>query len=386
MKDSQFVMRRIIGGLFSVLMFGLIWTGCSKTQNNNQKRTSGEMPSWTLGPFKRVNKANPIIKPDAQITFNDPIRNKPVKWEGNHTFNPAAVVRNDTVFLLYRAEDFIGKYKGTSRVGLAWSSNGISFDRLSHPVLYPANDAMKKYEWEGGTEDPRVVQDSSGRYYMTYTSYDGKTARLCEATSTDLRHWTKQGPVFAKADHGKYINLWSKSGAIITRKEGDHLIAAKINGKYWMYWGDTNIYLATSDNLTDWTPVTDGNGNLKPALEPRKGKFDSDLVESGPPAMIMNDGILLIYNSKNAADSGDVHLPVATYSAGQALFDPHNPGHLLKRTDHNFFRPEKAYEKKGNVNHVTFLEGLVPFHKKWYLYYGAADSTVCVAVYKPSGK
>jgi predicted GH43/DUF377 family glycosyl hydrolase len=376
MSEMSGAVRRIYRSLFTIMLISVTLFGCSKTNKSESKNT---LPGWALGPFKRVDNANPIMKPIDSITFEDPIRKQPVKWEGKHTFNPAAIVRKDTVYLLYRAEDFIGKYKGTSRIGLAWSINGISFTRSDKPVLYPDNDAMKKYEWEGGTEDPRVVQDSSGTYYMTYTSYDGKTARLFEATSEDLRHWHKEGPVFEKADNGKYIDLWSKSGSIVTRKEGDQLIAAKINGKYWMYWGDSNIYLATSDNLINWTPITDAEGKLKPALHPRNGKFDSDLVECGPPAMIMNEGILLIYNSKNAADSGDVKFPVATYAAGQALFDVNDPGHLLKRTSHTFFYPEKSYEKNGQVDNVTFLEGLVPYHKKWYLYYGAADSTICVA-------
>lgn len=368
--------------LWPVLLMAVLVYGCTTNKKNNNKIIN-TFPGWAIGPFKRINSANPILTPDKKIKFMDPIRKADVLWEGKHTFNPAAVVRNDTIFLLYRAEDFIGKYKGTSRIGLAWSTNGITFNRLDHPVLYPDNDPQKKYEWEGGTEDPRVVQDSSGIFYMTYTAYDGTTARLCEATSKNLHEWTKHGPVFAKAYHGKYINLWSKSGAIVTKKEGDRMVAKKINGKYWMYWGDSDIYLATSKNLTDWKPVQNSNGKLMPVLKPRKNHFDSGLVESGPPAMITPKGILLIYNSMNAPDSGDVHIPVGTYSAGQALFSKANPKQLLKRMKTDFFHPEKSYEIKGQVNNVTFLEGLAPFKKKWYLYYGAADSTVCVAIYNP---
>ena len=42
-------------------------------------------------------------------------------------------------------------------------------------------------------EDPILVETEDGCYILTYTSYDGKTARLCVASSTDLQHWTKQG-------------------------------------------------------------------------------------------------------------------------------------------------------------------------------------------------
>jgi predicted GH43/DUF377 family glycosyl hydrolase len=364
--------------LWWIVLMGAMIIGCSK-KNTIKGNKDSNLPGWALAPFQRMNKVNPIIKPDKGVKFDGPIQNKPVMWEGNYTFNPAAAVRNDTIFLLYRAQGF----RETSRIGLAWSTNGTSFTRAKEPVFYPANDAQKKYDWPGGTEDPRVVQDSSGTYYMSYTAWDSITARLSIATSRDLRHWTKDGLAFGQAYHGKYRNLWSKSGAIVTQKKGDHLIAKKIDGKYWMYWGDTDIYLATSSDLIHWKPVRGKNGKLLPVLRPRKGNFDSGLVESGPPAMFTQKGILLIYNSMNAPDSGNVHLPAGTYSAGQALFSKTNPKKLIGRTKHNFFKPKKLYEIKGNVNNVTFLEGLVPYHHKWYLYYGAADSTVCVAVYKP---
>ena len=157
----------------------------------------------------------------------------------------AAVVRNDTVFLLYRAEDKIGKFAGTSRIGLAWSTDGLHFTRFPLPVLYPDNDSLKKYEWEGGCEDPRIVEDDKGTYYLTYTAYDGDKARLMVASSTDLFHWIKHGLAFADAYNGKYVNEWSKSGSIVCKYENARLndavgqgkeIAAKINGKYWMYW------------------------------------------------------------------------------------------------------------------------------------------------------
>ena len=96
-------------------------------------------------------------------------------------------MRDGKVYLIYRAEDTIGKYAGTSRIGLAESSDGLHFTRHPAPVLYPDNDAQKKYEWEGGCEDPRVVEDSNGVYYMTYTAFDGKTARMLIASSSDLK-------------------------------------------------------------------------------------------------------------------------------------------------------------------------------------------------------
>jgi len=312
-------------------------------------------------------------------TFFCPVQKTNIKWEAKDVFNPAAVTRHDTIFLLYRAQDKIGKPAGTSRIGLTWSIDGSHFKKNPMPVLYPDNDAEKKYEWEGGCEDPRIVEDENGVYYLTYTAYDDDKARLMIATSTDLYHWTKRGLAFANAN-GKYINEWSKSGSIICKYENAKAIAVKINGKYWMYWGDTDIFLAFSDDLVHWTPVEDNNGKLLPVIKPRTGKFDSDLVEPGPPAMLTDAGIILIYNSRNVPSKGDTSLPEGTYAASQILFDKNDPSKILQRMESYFIKPDKPYEISGQVNHVCFVEGLVNFKNKWFLYYGTADSKVAVAV------
>lgn len=347
--------------------------------------------SWMLAPFTKLDAVNPIMRP-GPLTFRDPILNKPVAWEEKYVFNPAAVVRNGRVYLLYRAEDTVQKFAGVSRIGLAESSDGIHFTRRKEPVLYPMNDAFKKYEWEGGCEDPRIVEDGNGTYYMTYTAYDGTTARLFVASSTDLINWKKHGSVFAKADNGKYVDYWSKSGAIITKRAGNKLVATKINGKYWMYWGESNIYLASSENLVDWTPIPETDPAKKQydslrhyeafkiAFGPRKGKFDSQLVEPGPPAVLTSNGIVFIYNSRNSPEYGDTTLPAGTYSAGQILADKTDPFHIIDRSEKTFFRPDKPYEITGQVNNVCFLEGLVYFNNKWFIYYGTADEQIAVAV------
>ena len=101
------------------------------------------------------------------------MRKKPVHWEATHTFNPASVVRDGKIYLLYRAEDDNGKGIGgfTSRLGLAASDDGIHFTRLPAPVLYPDEDAQKENEWEGGCEDPRVVETEDGGYALFYTEF-----------------------------------------------------------------------------------------------------------------------------------------------------------------------------------------------------------------------
>ena len=351
---------------------------CNNQPPSEKKET--ETASWVFGPFTKSDEVNPVLLPDPTPVFKCPVRNSEVQWEEKDVFNPAAIVRHDTVFLLYRAEDKIGKFAGTSRIGLAWSTDGLHFTKNPVPILYPDNDSSKKYEWEGGCEDPRIVEDENGKYYLTYTAYDGDKARLLIASSPDLYHWTKHGHAFNKAYKGKYVNEWSKSGSIVCKYENEKIIATKINGKYWMYWGDTDIFLASSDDLINWSPVENNEGKLVSVFGPRKGMFDSDLVEPGPAAMITDKGIVLIYNSRNIPATGDTTLAEGTYTVSQILLDKNDPSKVVDRMNTYFMKPEKDYEITGQVNHVCFAEGLVNYKNNWFLYYGTADSKIAVAI------
>ena len=344
--------------------------------------------AWMFGPFVKPVASNPVIVPDARATFLSPMNDSTVRWEEYATFNPAAVVRDGKVFVLYRAEDASGKMEigqHTSRLGLAESGDGLHFTRRPSPVLYPDKDAQAKWEWTGGVEDPRIVESEDGRYVLTYTQWNRDVPRLAVATSRDLVTWTKHGPALARLDTaGKYRNLDHKSGAILTRVVGNRLVATKVNGKYWMYFSVPDILIATSDNLIDWTPLEDGNGKPVKVLSPRPGYFDSWLVEGGPPAILTERGIVVIYNAANSGKYGDPTLPERMYTGGQALFDATNPVKLLDRSDKPFIRPTEAYERTGQYKDgTTFCEGLVPFNGRWLLYYGTADSRVGVAVWDP---
>ncbi len=299
-------------------------------------------------------------------------------------FNPAAARRGERVCLVYRAEDGLGAGLGahTSRLGLAESADGLHFARYPAPVLYPADDAQKRYSWPGGAEDPRLVETEDGGYVLTYTTWDRQFARLSVATSRDLEHWEKHGPVFADAHGGRFLNLWSKAGAVVTRLNGDRLVAVRINGLYWMFWGEGIVYAATSTDLLHWEPVVDEQGELVVVFAPRPGAFDSALVEPGPSAILTESGIVLLYNGKNAdGDDGHPAYETGVYCAAQALMDAQDPTRLLERTDLPFLIPERDYERTGQYSGGTvFIEGLARFQDRWWLYYGTADSHVAVAV------
>jgi len=333
---------------------------------------------WQLKPFERIDEANPILTSSLDSVFSCPLQNKEIQWESKHIFNPGAVVHNGKVYLFYRAEDDYGTGIGnhTSRIGLAESSDGIHFQRMGTPVLFPDNDDQSIYEFPGGCEDPRIVETEEGTYVMTYTQWNRQVAVLGVATSSDLLHWKKHGYAF----EGKMWKRHSKAGSIICRLEGDRLIATKIQGKYWMYWGEGFIHAAVSDDLISWEPILDADGAPLVVLEPRNGKFDSLLVEAGPPAIITQNGILLLYNGKNSVIKGDSKVTPRAYSAGQVLLDISDPTKIIARDEDYFLTPERPYEMKGQYQGGTiFIQGLVHFQDSWFLYYGTADSAIGVA-------
>ena len=254
---------------FLVLFSFLSLVACSEVSHKKMEDPQSE--SWAFPFFQKVDSINPILNPTQSLSFTDPITNSKVFWEERNVLNPAAIVKNDTVFMLYRAQD----QWGTSRIGLAYSTDGLHFEKRATPVFFPDQDPQKTFEWnyrkeEGvpysldckscyfdGVEDPRIVQSETGSYIMTYTAYDGKTARMSIASSKDLIHWEKHGLIL-KDD--KYKDYWSKSGSIVTQRMGNQQVAVKIKGTYWMYFGDTNLFMATSEDLIHWTPLEDEIG------------------------------------------------------------------------------------------------------------------------------
>jgi predicted GH43/DUF377 family glycosyl hydrolase len=123
--------------------------------------------------------------------------------------------------------------------------------------------------------------------------------------------------------------------------------------------------LSWSTDLIHWTEAT-----TTPVLPRRPGKFDSRVVEPGPPPILTKQGIVLIYNG---ADDNLV------YRTAVAIFDRRDPRKVLYRSDTPIFVPEKEWEKVGQVPNVVFVEGMVQERNRFLFYYGAADKYIGVA-------
>lgn len=363
-----------------VFVVTLLISSCIRAQQPE----SGQLPEWALGEFVRPNIDHPVISPDTVNEFYCPMRKGKVKWEESDTFNPAAITQNGKIVVLYRAEDNSGQGIGkrTSRIGYAESKDGIAMKRRSEPVIFPDN-RYDDLEYPGGCEDPRVAVTEDGLYVVFYTAWNRKVARLSVATSRDLINWEKHGLAFGKAYGGRFENLFCKSASILTTIKNDKIVIEKINGKYFMYWGEHAIYAATSDDLINWDPVLDDANQLKIIAKPRNGFFDSVFTECGPPALLTSKGIVLLYNGKNGRidGNGDPNYPSGAYCGGQILLDAKDPFKVLDRLDKPFFYPQASYEKSGQyVQGTVFIEGLAYLERKLYLYYGCADSRIGVAI------
>jgi predicted GH43/DUF377 family glycosyl hydrolase len=299
---------------------------------------------WPFGSWQRLS-SDPVIAPRGD------------GWESAGTFNPAVIRHEGRIVMLYRAQD----RNGTSRLGYASSTDGIHFVRGQAPVLAPETE----YERDGGIEDPRLIR-LGDTYYLTYTGYNRTDAQLCLATSKDLVRWNRKG-VILPASKGRWNVGWTKAGAIVPEK---------IDGKYWMYFLGTaadktdQMGVAFSTDLLHWTEPLDA-----PVLPRRPGQFDSRVVEPGPPPIVTEHGIVLIYNG---ADDRLV------YRTGIVRFDRRDPRRVLARTDSPVFAPETPWEESGQVPNVVFVEGMVRQAGRYLFYYGGADKYVGVAGAPPS--
>lgn len=357
------------------------------------------LPAWALGPFSTPRR---VLDDRPAVTFVCPVSGADVAWAAKDLFNPGAVVHAGNVCLLVRAEDAVGRYAGVSRLGLATSVDGVTFELEPEPVLFPADDQWQAWEWPGGIEDPRLVEHPDGGFVCTYTAFDGKVGALFVAASPDLRTWTKHGPAFAKTP---YVRLPTKAGAILTELKDGRLVACRHEGRFWMYWGEGTIYAATSDDLIAWAPLeidiapdryltwdpgaegrpsrwrldrVPGTMGLHPIAGPRRRRFDSRLTEPGPPAVMTKAGIVLIYNGANHHRDGDPRAPAGAYQPGQLLLDGADPTAVIGRLQDPFLRIDAA-ESQGQVGNVVFAEGLVAFKGQWLLYVGLADSRLGVS-------
>jgi predicted GH43/DUF377 family glycosyl hydrolase len=272
----------------------------------------------------------------------------------NVVFNPAAAEVDGETVLLARVEALTG----ISELTVARSSNGVDGWRIaSEPLLAPAN-GIESERW--GFEDARAVWiDELDRYAITCTAYGPAGPAVYLATTKDFLTVERRGIV---------INPEDKNAA---------LLPERVDGKWILFHRPTTgfgiahpgIALSRSPDLVSWSPP-------EMVLEPRDGAWwDSLRIGIGPPLLKTEHGWLLIYHGVKETVGG------AIYRLGLALLDLEEPTRVLRRAPEWIFAPQAPYERQGDVGNAVFPCGVLhdTASGELRLYYGAADTSICLA-------
>ena len=273
---------------------------------------------------------------------NPIISKENIPFTCNVVFNPGAVKFKDKYYLLLR----IQTRKLNSHFVLATSDNGINFEISKDFAFSPTQGAGD----HRGVEDPRITRIKDD-YYITYTAYSRHGASVGLAETKDFKEFERLGIIFPPENKDAV------------------LLPEKVDGRYFMYHrpsSDMSMWVADSPDLIHW-------GNNKPVLEPDIYAWDAEKVGAGAVPIRTEKGWLHIYHG--VARGG--------YRLGTALFDLKNPSELKRKSENYILAPEKDYERKGEVNNVVFTCGaIVEDNGEVKIYYGAADTSVCLATAK----
>lgn len=286
--------------------------------------------------FKR-SKHNPLIKHDDMPYLCQAV------------FNPGATLFGDDILLLLRVEDL----EGRSHLTVARSVDGETDWRIEHePLIGP--DGSCPYE-EFGCEDPRITWLADlGKWVIAYTAYSPFGAGIALATTEDFTKVERLGLVLAPNN---------KDAAVFPRK---------INGRYWMLHrpaaGDIeHIWVTESTDLIHW-------GRPWCVLMERGGPmWDSYKVGANCPPIETPEGWLVLYHGVKLFASGP------TYRTGAALLDLEDPRRIIARLPYWILGPHAHYEETGAVPNVVFPCGHILRGDELRVYYGAADTCVCMA-------
>ncbi len=308
-------------------------------------------------------EANPIIEP----------RNGNF-WELKATFNPAAAYADGRIHLLYRA---IGG-DDVSTLGYAATDDGVTISerpdefafehrtRGPKPLVAPPKiNYLSGGGSSGGAEDPRLtIMDDEERVYLTYTAFDGWGSvriALSSIAKGDFvnRRWRWSAPVFLSPP-GEIHKNWV-------------LFPEKINGKYAILHSiSPEVSVEYVDDLSEFEDET---RNIKSQYDRHSNseEWDTWVRGAGPPPIRTRLGWLLFYHAMDVRDPN-------RYKLGAMILDANDPTTVLYRSRVPVLEPEEWYENTGWKSGVVYSCGAVVKDGELYVYYGGADSVVCVAV------
>ncbi|MCF6176865.1 MAG: glycoside hydrolase family 130 protein [Victivallaceae bacterium] len=277
-----------------------------------------------------------------------------IPFRCNTVFNGSPIKKDGVYYLLIRVEGQMGY----SFFALATSRDGLRFTVEEEPVMSPSEKGdFAKYE-KRGIEDPRITE-IDGNYYVMYTAYSKFGARIALAKTEDFYNYER-------------IALVSEPG----NKDGI-LFPEKINGEYVRFDrpignGTGSMWISYSKNLVDW-------GKSEVLMTPRPRYWDSYRIGASIPPIKTKEGWLEIYHGVKMTSSGPI------YRIGTVLLDLKNPTKIINRSVESILSPREHYERIGDVGNVVFACGaIVEDNDEIKVYYGGADTHICVATIKLS--
>lgn len=284
--------------------------------------------------------------------FNPILTAEDMPMEANSVFNPGAtILRDGQTALLLRVED----QRGLSALHVARSDNGVTDWTVDpKPLLEP--DGKQEF-WEWGFEDARVIfVEELDRYVITCTAYGSPGPSVYLAVSEDLTSIEEGNVVMPPED---------KNAALFPRRlDGDWLLLHRP-----VAMTGAHIWLSRSDDLRSWRRPE------RLMLCRERGWWDAARIGIGPPPIETAEGWLQLYHGVRTTTSGSI------YRVGAALLDLEQPWIVRNQMSKWLLSPTQPYERIGDVDNVVFPCGAVQRcdKKEIDIYYGAADTVVCMA-------
>lgn len=286
-------------------------------------------------------------------------------WESEASYNGCAIEENGVVHLVYRAESAPRRYENfevsVSTVGHAVSRDGIRFEKREQ-VIAPA------HPWERfGCEDPRVTK-LGDTFYIFYTAlsifpFCAEGIRVAVAVTKDFKAFEKHPvtPFNAKAMALFPERIGGKFAAILTANTDRP--PAKIAIALFDEEGD----IWSEEYWNRWYGSIDGH-----AVPLQRDQ--NDHVELGAPPIHIKEGWLVVYAYIRNYFHGE-----RTFGIEAAILDANDPRTIVARTESPLLVPREKYERDGRVPNVIFPSGAIIDDGILSIYYGATDTTCCLA-------